>query len=220
MSWEGWTAEHSRKYAETMRSTKRYNYKPWARILADDIRGYIDSPKIADIACGPGFLSFEVNRLLPRAQMILVDKSAVMLTIASAEARAAGVPIETIACSAERMSLGNSSVQVAISKQYVHEMSDINGCFDEMQRILQTGGRAYVIDYDADGSLWRCRLERWRLRMTAGKALANRYWHSVSHAFKEGRHREEIVDHLRRAGFKISRVIARGPNYCVVARKS
>lgn len=210
-----WNEQLCRTYADGLRGMVRFDHRPWARRLAPYLVGLPDGATVMDVAAGPGFLLLEVARHLRSPKLIAQDASPEMLRIAEEEARGAGVPIATLPCPAERLDMADASVDVVTCKQLLHEAGDLERTIAEIARVLKPGGRAFLIDFDADGSRLSACLIRAFLRIARGREIAGNYWRSYSAGLPGARVRDLVL----LAGLSRVEYQRSGPNYLVTGKK-
>ncbi len=210
-----WDSEGCRFYTESLRKSVKINYRPWAKLIAEDLAGKCDEARIADIAGGPGYMCHEIHKLMPNARFALADNFGEMLKIAAEEAQKAGMEIETFQCPAESLKLEDDSCDAAVCKQFFHEAKDVGKSVQEIFRVLKPGGKAYLIDFDADGSKGAAKKVYWFLRATANKRIADWYMHN----FERGLSNMAIQSAMKDAGFREVTYLPKGPNYYVTGVK-
>ena len=171
---------------------------------------------VMDIATGPGFLLLELAQCLNHPQLLAQDAAGPMLTIARQEADRAGVAITTIECPAERLTRDDATVDVVTCKQLLHEARQVKQTLAECYRVLKPGGRAFVIDFDAEGSWLAPRLLWAFLRLTRGRDLAANYWESYSSGLPGSQVRQQLLE----VGFSRVDYVKAGPNYLMHAFKA
>jgi len=209
------TEEDARGYAATMKKLIRWDYRPWAERVAASAAGRYRVARVGDIACGPGYFALEVARLLGPCRVTFTDSSETMLRIAAEGAEAAGVEHATVACEAEELNLEGDCLDVALCKQFFHEARDWKACLEELFRVLAPRGRAYLIDFDAEGSALAARAIKLWIRASGGREMADKFWTSFTH----GLPRTAVLREARAVGFKRVQVVSRGPNYYIVVQK-
>ena len=210
-----WTEEDARAYAATMKKFIRWDYRPWARRIHAVVQGRYRDARVGDIACGPGYLSLELARLLRRCHITFTDASEMMLSIAAEGAQAAGLPHTTVACGAEQLDLDEGSLDICLCKQFLHEAADWKATLEQLYRVLAPRGRAVLIDFDAESSSVGARMIQAMVRLTGGKQMARMFWTSYS----QGLPRSLVLRQARALGFQRVQVLARGPSYFIVVEK-
>ena len=88
---EQWDEEKAQKYTEMMEKVSKRVYLPFAKRIVENIAHSKRNLIILDLSTGPGFLSIELNKLLPDARIIGVDPSIEMLQIAKGNTKKAGM---------------------------------------------------------------------------------------------------------------------------------
>lgn len=106
-------------------------------------------------------------------------------------------------------------MDVVLCKQLLHEAADVDRVLAEMQRVLKPGGRAFVIDFDADGSRLAALAVRTLIRVTRGQELARSFWRS----FTAGLHGAQVRERMLKAGFDGVDYVRSGFNYLLVGTK-
>lgn len=210
-----WTEEDARRYAATMKKFIRWDYRPWAERVLSHTRGRYSKPRVGDFACGPGYLALEVARLLGSCHVTFADSSEVMVRIASEQATVAGIQHTTLVSEVEQIDLDEDSLDIALCKQFLHEARDWRACLAELFRVLAPRGRAFLIDFDAEGSALAARAIKLLVRASGGREMADMFWTSFTH----GLPRTAVLREARAVGFRRVQVISRGPNYYIVVQK-
>lgn len=120
----------------------------WLKGLAID-----PGSALADIGCGPGFMTHALAQLVPEGSVVGVDTDADLVAQAQAS-----VPPEDAArlrfvhASAEGMPLDSASVDLAYARFLVQHLPRPAAVLAEIRRIVRPGGRVVVVDTD-DGGL-------------------------------------------------------------------
>lgn len=149
-----WDAALCQRYAEGMRKLAPYDHRGVAGRIARHLVGLSAGAKVVELASGPGFLSFELARLISQPELTLIDAARPMLQIAKAEAEQRGLPVRTVLCAAERVELVDATADVVVCKHLMNciESAQRLKVVEEMTRLLKPEGRAFVVDFDARGS--------------------------------------------------------------------
>lgn len=210
-----WDEEGCTYYTEALRGTIPINFRPWAKLITTDLEGRFESPVMADVACGPGFLCTETAQLNPDYRFILLDSNEPMMTIAGKEMEEAGIDAETITCPADKLTLPDGHVDALTCKQYFHEADDPAAVIREFFRVLKGGGRVFLIDFDSEASRMPAQAVRLLLRAKAGKRISDWYWMN----FNRGKAGSEMIEHTKAAGFADVHLKRVGPNYFITATK-
>ena len=215
MSMYEWDEEMCRGYAEGLRPMVRVDHAPWAQKIAGRLTGLPAGAAVLDVASGPGFLLVETARRIPGLRLVAQDQAEPMLAIAREELKRAGFAAETVCCPAEHLDVGDSSVDVVLCKQLLHEAADVDRVLGEMRRVLKPGGHAFIIDFDADGSRLAAVAVRTLIRVTRGRDIAQNFWKSFSAGLPGAHVRERMV----KQGFTSVEYLRSGFNYLLVGAK-
>jgi ubiquinone/menaquinone biosynthesis C-methylase UbiE len=167
------------------------------------------------VATGPGFLLREIGKALPGHLLIAQDQAQPMLTIATKEAQAEGVKLQTVNCPAEHISLSSGDVDVVTCKQFLHEAGDVDTALTEMHRILKPGGRMFLIDFDRNGSKLAAMALRLLMTVTRGHELGSNFWKS----YRSGLAGEDVRQRLIKLGLANVEYQCVGCNYLVMGTK-
>jgi SAM-dependent methyltransferase len=101
---------------------------------------------VADVGAGVGFLTLPLLRVAGR--VIATDLRADYLEVARRRARRAGLPgFETRVVPADRPSLPESGVDLALLCQVDHALADRAGYFAQLKGALKPGGRIALVNY-------------------------------------------------------------------------
>lgn len=104
---------------------------------------------VADLGAGNGFLTIPLARQTKRT-VYAVDIEPKMLELLRERAAQQEIDnIEYVQSDLENIRLDDQCVDVAISAFVLHEISDLPKAFSEMRRILKPGGKALLIDWEA-----------------------------------------------------------------------
>lgn len=210
-----WTDEMCRRYADGMRPMIRYDHAPWAQKIADRLGELPAGATVLDVAGGPGFLLVELGKRIPSAHLIAHDQAKPMLAIARQELERAGLRADTVCCPAEELEHPDSSTDVVLCKQLLHEAEDVDRVLGEFLRVLKAGGRAFCIDFDADGSRVAAVLVRTFIRFMASGKLAQDFWRS----YKAGLRGNDVRERMLKAGFANVEYVRSGFNYMLIGTK-
>ncbi len=212
--WE-WTEENCREYADGLRPVVKFDHRPWAKKIAGRLEDLPENSRILDVASGPGYLLLELAGHLKSPGLTAQDSSMHMLEIARANARAAGYELETVESPAENIELADGAMDVVTCKQLLHEVTDLERTISEIARVLKPGGKAFIIDFDADGSRIIAGMIKLLLRIISGREMANGFWTS----FISGHPGAKIKELMENSGFNGVEYIKDGPNYFIIGEK-
>jgi ubiquinone/menaquinone biosynthesis C-methylase UbiE len=110
---------------------------------------------VLDIACGTGEFECIVVSEHPTQQMVGIDISEQMLTIARQKLR----PYENVSCqlgSASALPFPDQSFDVIVSASAFHYFDAPIAALAEMKRVLKPQGRVVILDWCKD--FWFCRI--------------------------------------------------------------
>jgi excisionase family DNA binding protein len=163
-----WMADgHSQSYVNDENQVKDYfnqiapQYNEQRRIVyGDALREIIFSQvkiekedTVADIGAGTGYLTLELAK--KAAQVIAVDNSSQMLSVAREEASKTGLTnIRFLEGNAEELPLESETVDRVYANMLLHHVSDPLQVFKEMYRILKPGGQVMVTDIAEHEHTW------------------------------------------------------------------
>ncbi len=111
-----------------------------------------ENSRVLEVAPGPGFFSIELARR-GNFQITGLDISETFVTIATENAKRAGVGIDFQHGDAARMPFKDSSFDFILCRAAFKNFSDPKGALSEMRRVLDIDGRALVIDMRRDASM-------------------------------------------------------------------
>jgi len=127
----------------------------------DIIKSGITSGLALEVGPGPGYLGLEWLTLTQGTILKGLDISPDMIKIAEKNAEEYGLSdrVEYVLSSGEKMPFEDSMFDAVFTNGSLHEWSEPKKTFDEMWRILKTGGRIFISDLRRDMSF----LIRWFL---------------------------------------------------------
>lgn len=106
---------------------------------------------IIDLGCGTGTLAIMIKRQCPQARVIGLDPDPDVLRIARRKARRAGVAVELIEGTADRIvdAARLATPSKVVSSLVFHHLSlaTKRGALDAIFSVLPPGGRLYIADY-------------------------------------------------------------------------
>ena len=210
-----WTKELCQEYANSLRPMVKYDHKPWAGKVANQINSTETGLKMLDIATGPGFLLIEVAKLLFEPVLFAQDSSEHMLEIAEQEAKNNDLEITKIICDAHKLEIEDNSLDVVTCKQLLHEVEKPEKIILEIYRVLKPGGKAFIIDFDKKGSKLSARASKLVIKASSNKTISDNFWKS----FKAGLDGNKVKEMVENAGFSKSFYQKVGFNYFQLAKK-
>lgn len=113
--------------------------------------------RIADLGCGPGFMTQELARAVgPQGRVYALDLSEPMLGLA--RRRCADLPsVELAMGDMTALDLPDGSFDAAVAMQSVAYVPEAARAVAEIARVLRPGGRAVVLDSDFASLVWHGR---------------------------------------------------------------
>ncbi|MBA7559470.1 2-methoxy-6-polyprenyl-1,4-benzoquinol methylase, mitochondrial [subsurface metagenome] len=195
---EPWDKEKAQKYTEMMEKVSKRVYVPFAKKIVDNIEHSNRKLIILDLSTGPGFLSIELNKLLPDARIIGVDPSREMLQIAKRNTEKAGMlDYETKLGKAEEIPLEPNSIGLVVNLTSLHDWENPRKALSEILRVLKPNGKLILKDSNRNCPKWKLILFHLLVSIMYGREIAKGHSESYKTAFTL----EEVVDLLKEAGF-------------------
>jgi SAM-dependent methyltransferase len=106
---------------------------------------------IADIGAGSGYLTFRLQRVVPRGKVIAVDIQPEMLAAVADKREELGVSnVETVLGGVTDPGLPAGSIDGALMVDAYHEFSHPREMMEGIVRALRPGGRVYLVEYRAE----------------------------------------------------------------------
>ena len=167
------------------------------RQLATKAVSAIPSGKVLEVGPGPGYVSLEVARLLPEAEIVGLDLSETMIEIATRNADEYGVSdrVEFRQGDASAMPFEESLFDFVISCGSLHHWKKPPRVFDEIHRVLKPSCSALIDDLRRDAPKESVR--EW----TSGHESRFIRW-GARHSFSEAYTAREIEDILKNSAFE------------------
>lgn len=150
--------------------------------------------RVLDVGSGPGFLTALIAEAVgPTGAVHGVDPSSAMNGLAAA--RADGMPwVHIDEGDAVALPYSDGVFDAAVSTQVYEYVADISGALRELRRVLRPGGRALILDTDADSLVWH----------TADRELHRRVLAAWEEHLVHPRLPRTLAGLLRRAGFQVT----------------
>ena len=101
--------------------------------------------RVLDVCCGTGDIAMQFARA--GTQVVGLDFSVPMLTIAQARSRRAGLPIEFLNGDALNLPFSDNSFDVVTVGYGLRNLADFRRGLSEMHRVVRPGGRLLVLDF-------------------------------------------------------------------------
>jgi SAM-dependent methyltransferase len=118
------------------------------QLVADDVARFCPSGRVLDIGTGPGWLLLTLRRSLPEVDLIGVDISAAMVSLATANLDRAGCAgaVKVIQAGADGLPFRDESVDTVVSTGSVHHWKNPVVGLNEVHRVLKPGRYALLYD--------------------------------------------------------------------------
>ena len=167
------------KYAEFAKDTPAM--REAYGILAERVAAVVSEGTFLEIGSGPAFLSIEIARRAPKAQIICLDISPTMVDIATRNVAEAGLS-ERISFrygDAANMPFKDAEFDFVVSSGSLHHWRKPVQVFNEIYRVLKPGKPALISDMNKNASKEKVeefskpiksRLMRWGLRHSVREA--------------------------------------------------
>jgi demethylmenaquinone methyltransferase/2-methoxy-6-polyprenyl-1,4-benzoquinol methylase len=177
---------------------------PWYRRSALARAGLGPGMQVLDVATGTGLVAREALRLVgPSGRVVGLDPSSGML------AQAAGLALPLVRGLGERLPFATDRFDFVSMGFALRHVSDLEGLFLEMHRVLKPGGTACILELSRPPSglvagplaFFMTRVVpvvAWPFgRRRQARALMQFYWDTIDACVPPG----EVLEALRRAGF-------------------
>ncbi|UCD13984.1 MAG: class I SAM-dependent methyltransferase [Thermoplasmatales archaeon] len=174
-------------------------YRFLAEKTGEHIQKSVKKPVIVEIGTGPGLLSFELHMLIPEAQVIGLDPSLHMLSIA--ENKLIGCKhCYFVKSSVENMPLKNRSADIVVSRFGLSSWKNPKKGFSEIFRVLKPGGRIVLEVLNTDFPNWKLLLTKIHMMVKgAGKNVIKYHVDSYRMAFSI----KQVEEFLNETSFNI-----------------
>ena len=129
-------------------------FAKWFTKIAEEIKAKGISGNIVDIGTGPGRLPIEIAKQIKNVNLFGVDISKDMIKLAqkNTDAASLGDRIEFRVGSASDTGFKDNSMDLVLSTNTLHHLSDPVRAFNEIYRLLKPGGEAWVFDGRKDAT--------------------------------------------------------------------
>ncbi|MDX1798681.1 MAG: methyltransferase domain-containing protein [Candidatus Lokiarchaeia archaeon] len=174
-------------------------YRYLAKKTKENIQESIKKPIIIDLSIGPGFLSYELNKLIPQAQILGLDPATNMLSIAKNKltgCKQCSLVIGTV----ENMPLKNDYADVIVSRFGLSSWRNPKKGLLETYRVLKPKSRLVLEILNKDFPKWKLLMMKIHMRINgAGDKVIKYNISSYKNALSLG----QIEQFLIETGFKI-----------------
>jgi len=211
ISSEGIEGYFAHKYDEAARRPARMAYY---RMIAAEVARQVQQGRILEIGPGPGYVAIEIARLLPQVEVVGLDISRTMVEIATHNAEEAGVANKVTfrLGDAAQMPFPAQSFDFVVSTGSLHHWRGPVRVFDEIYRVLKSGGEAFIGDLRRDAP----KELRNEMAKEAGSWLTR--W-GIKHSFNEAYTRDELLSLLARTKFPNYQVVEEGAMLVINLRR-
>ncbi|MFA5776877.1 MAG: class I SAM-dependent methyltransferase [Parcubacteria group bacterium] len=96
-------------------------------------------PKILDVGCGEGYITYEIKNLFEKADVFGIDKSGIAIN----KARSIFKEISFISCDAMNIPMQNEYFDIVICNNIIEHVDNPDGLLNEVSRKMKKGG--YII---------------------------------------------------------------------------
>ena len=174
-------------------------YENLAVIVKKNIPRSVKKPYIVDLGCGPGLLSLEISKKIPKAKIIGVDPSVKTLEIANENVKQDN--FQTMAGTSEKIPVKNNSADIVVSRFSLTYWDKPKDSFTEINRVLKPSGRIVLEALNKDFSKWRLFLIKIHMFFKGARGDVVRYHVD---AYKTAYSVDSVKKLLTSSGFKIT----------------
>ncbi|MFX0041924.1 MAG: class I SAM-dependent methyltransferase [Candidatus Hodarchaeota archaeon] len=212
-----WTKERIERFIQSMKKLIKSRYKPFAKLVMNSIEkfGIEGTPKILDIGCGPGFLLFEIKKIISNVKLIGIDSSEQMLEIAKEKAEQNNIDeLELVKGFAEDIPLPNDDIEVIVCLNCLHDFKDAQQTIQQIYRVLRSGGLFILKDKNGAYPRWKMRLHFVPLILRRGLKRARAYLKGEPFWLDP----QQVYNWMEQLGFQeIS--VSNKPDYVIIGKK-
>jgi len=127
---------------------------------AENSAGYLipelrPAARVLDVGCGPGTISIDLARRVPRGTVLGLDREASVIATALEAAAASGVPnVDFAVGDVYSLEAGDGSFDVVHAHQLLQHLTDPVAALREMRRVCCPGGVVAARDSDYEAFTW------------------------------------------------------------------
>lgn len=119
--------------------------------MTDDIVKKVVSGTVIDLGTGPGHLPIRIVSGNPTLEVVGLDVSRDMIRLARANARGAHADcVQLMVGDVAEIGLRNESIDLAVAMLSFHHWPNPPKAFEELLRVLKSGGEAWIYEVDSD----------------------------------------------------------------------
>ncbi|KYK20906.1 hypothetical protein AYK24_03475 [Thermoplasmatales archaeon SG8-52-4] len=197
---------------------KRYPelYKYLTEIVKKNIIKKIQTPTIIDLGSGPGLLSLEISKQIPKAQIIAIDPSDDMLKLANKNVKKEG--FKTFRGTSDSINLENNIADIVVSRFSLTYWNSPTKSFKEIYRVLKPGGKFVLEALNKDFPKYKLFLIKLHMYFkSAGSDVIRYHIEGYKTAYKM----QNVEMLLKKIGYKITykEFIKNDWKYLIVAEK-
>jgi uncharacterized protein (TIRG00374 family) len=199
---------YMKKYPELYRYT--------TELVKKNIPKKVDKPVIIDLGSGPGLLSLEMGKQIPKAQIIAIDSSDKMLDLANKNVKKEG--FQTMLGTSEHIDLENDLADIVVSRFSLTYWKKPVDSFIEIHRVLKPGGKFILEALNKDFPKFNLFLIKIHMFFKSAGLDVIRYH---IEAYKTAYKIQHVEMFLKKAGYKITykEFNKKDWKYLIVAKK-
>jgi ubiquinone/menaquinone biosynthesis C-methylase UbiE len=138
-----WNEEKVTQFVKDMEKLVKYRYTPFTNEIVKLLkkRSLGNEITILDVGCGPGFLLFELRKLLTKVRLIGLDASENMLAAAKEKAQKENIyDIEFKRGKVEELPFPDNSIDVVVSQNSLHDFNSVQQALNQIFRVIRSDG--------------------------------------------------------------------------------